>query len=263
MLYLLSFIFGSSIGSFVNLVANRLHVAPIVASRSKCLSCGHKLSWLDLIPIVSYAYLQGKCRYCKVSYGSSSLFVEIIYGLAYVALYHVVLLNQTSFALANGWLFYYTLLFIVLGVMALYDRKHMYLPTLFLFFYSLLTLFMLMLRYLHEPNSLLFLGPLVISFPFLVVWIFSKGKALGFGDVVLFLGVGAFFGVAEGLLVILLSVWIGALFGIGIYIQRALGGKKIFSRTEIPFVPFIVFAFLIVLFTGADIFSIASLFTRI
>ena len=116
---------------------------------------------------------------------------------------------------------------------------------------------MLIIRFINEPISLNLLAPLVVAFPFLLVWLVTKGKGLGFGDVLLFLGVGAFFGIAQGFAVLLISLWIGALVGIGIYILRRKDGIK---NTAIPFVPFIVLAFLIVLFTDIDIFSIAQVF---
>lgn len=71
------------------------------------------------------------------------------------------------------------------------------------------------------------------------------------------MGVGAFFGIEQGLAVLLLSIWLGALVGIVIYLMRR---KKNTTNTAIPFVPFIVIAFLVVLFTDTSIFAIASLF---
>jgi prepilin signal peptidase PulO-like enzyme (type II secretory pathway) len=73
----------------------------------------------------------------------------------------------------------------------------------------------------------------------------------------LFLGVGAFFGVNQGIAVLLLSVWMGALYGIYVRYFSDQKGKK---QVAVAFVPFIVIAFLIVLFTDIDVFSIASLF---
>ena len=111
------------------------------------------------------------------------------------------------------WLAYYTLLFISLGVIALYDLKHTYIPTLFLSLFSFLSFAMLAIRFAYAHNTLVLLGPIVVALPFLLIWLISKGKALGFGDVILYLAVGAFFGVEQGLAVLLLSIWLGALAG--------------------------------------------------
>lgn len=116
---------------------------------------------------------------------------------------------------------------------------------------------MMSVRYLYEPTWITLLGPVIVALPFLIVWLVTKGKGLGFGDVLLFLGVGAFFGLYQGFAVLLLSIWIGALYGIYV---KYWSGNKVKSGIAIPFVPFIVIAFIIVLFTDIDIFSIARLF---
>ncbi len=257
MFEILSFIFGASIGSFVQVIATRLHVAPIMNGRSKCLSCGEALRVPDLVPVFSYLFLGGKCRYCKSVFGVSALIIEVMFGLTFLALYYFVLSQQPTLWLSFIWLVYYSLLFGTLGVIALYDKAHTYIPVQFLFFYGLLTFIMLIMRYIDEKSWLVLLGPVVVALPFLIVWLITKGKGLGFGDILLFLGVGAFFGVSQGIAVLLISIWIGALYGLYVKYISSQKGK---SGIAIPFVPFIVIAFIVVLFTDIDIFSIASLF---
>lgn len=255
--YFLSFLFGASIGSFVQVIATRLHVAPIMKSRSKCLSCGEALRVPDLVPIFSYIWLRGKCRYCKSVFGISALVIESIFGFVFVALYHFILAGQATLWLSFLWLVYYTLLFGTLGVIALYDKAHRYIPITFLYFYGFLTLIMLLINYIGVPSITTLLAPGIVALPFLVIWLITKGKGLGFGDVLLFLGVGAFFGVNQGIAVLLISIWTGALYGLYV---KYIGPHKGKSGIAIPFVPFIVLAFIFVLFTDIDIFSIASFF---
>ncbi len=256
MFYVLSFLFGASIGSFVLVIATRLNVAPILKSRSKCLSCGEALRVYDLIPFFSYIFLRGKCRYCSSPFGFTSLSIEIVYGVLYVALYHFFLLGEHSQIGIVFWLLYYSLLFIVMGVIALYDLKHTYLPVPYLLGYCVLTLGMLSIRYMQNGTGFTLLAPVVVALPFMLLWLVSRGKWLGFGDVILFLGVGAFFGIEQGFAVLLLSVWMGALVGV---VEYFVYQKNLKSRA-LPFVPFIIISFIIVLFTDIDIFSIASLF---
>lgn len=256
-IFTLAFLFGASIGSFVQVVAIRLNVAPIISSRSKCLSCGEALRAYDLIPILSYLIVKGKCRYCKVSFGLSSLIIEIVYGIVFVALYHFILSGQISWLSTVSWFIYYTLLFTVLGVIALYDKAHTYIPIYFLVAYIGLTMIVLVNKYISGYDMLTIVAPFAVALPFFLIWVFSKGKALGFGDIILFFGVGAFFGLAQGFAVFLLSIWLGALIGSVIYFLTDKNKRK---NIAIPFVPFIVFAFVFVLFTDIDIFSIASLF---
>lgn len=257
MFYFLSFLFGASIGSFVQVVATRLNVAPILKGRSKCLSCGEALRVSDLVPVLSYIFLKGKCRYCKSVYGISALVIECIYGVVFTLLYHFIIKGELSLLSSTLWLTYYTLLFGVFGVMALYDKAHTYIPVSFLLSYSVLTFFMMVVRYVDEPSASLLLAPVVVALPFLFIFLVTKGRGLGFGDVLLFLGVGAFFGIAQGFAVLLISIWSGAL--VGAYIKY-LGSGKGKKNIAMPFVPFIIFAFIVVLFTDVDVYSIASLF---
>lgn len=258
MLSILAFIFGASIGSFVQVIASRLHVAPIIKGRSKCLSCGEALRPSDLVPVLSYLFLKGRCRYCKSRYGISALVIEIVFGLVFLGLYHFVLVGQSTLSMSVVWLAYYTLLFGTLGVMALYDKAHSYIPVSFLSVYLFLTCAMYFLRLAEFRDVATLLSPLFVALPFLLIWLATKGKGLGFGDVILFFGVGAFFGSLQGFAVLMISVWIGAV--VGLYIKFILN-KQYKKTTAIPFVPFIVIAFLIVLFTGIDVLSIATLFS--
>lgn len=241
----------------MQVIATRLHVAPISKSRSKCLSCGETLRVSDLVPILSYLFLGGKCRYCKTKFGVSALFVELMYGFSFLLLYHFILQGQYTYTLSTLWLIYYTLLFITFGVMALYDLAHSYIPIQFLFGYGGLTLIMLFFRYMDSPDPLTFLAPAIVALPFLLIWLLTKGKGVGFGDVLLFLGVGAFFGISQGIVVLLLAIWSGAITGVYLKYYGAYKGRK---NIPMPFVPFIVLSFLVVLFTDIDLFSIASLF---
>ena len=255
MLSILSFIFGASIGSFVQVVVSRLHVAPIMKGRSKCLSCGEALRASDLIPILSYFFLKGKCRYCKSRYGVSALVIEVLFGLTFLLLYQLIISGQPTFLTSLLWLTYYTVLFSVLGVMALYDRVHSYIPLPFLATFLALCTVMFGMRILDDPSITTILSPFFVALPFLLIWFVSKGRGLGFGDVIIFFGVGAFFASLQGFAVLMISVWMGALYGL--YFKYIVSKKKM-GTTPIPFVPFIVIAFLVVLFTGVDVFLMSS-----
>jgi leader peptidase (prepilin peptidase)/N-methyltransferase len=226
--------------------------------RSKCLSCGEALRPYDLIPVVSYFLLKGRCRYCKTTYGISSLVIEALFGITFLLLYLCILVGKESLLLSFAWLVYYSLLFIVLGVMALYDKAHSYIPTSFLVAFLALVGGKFVLNLADQMSVSTLISPLAVAGPFLAIWLFTKGKGLGFGDVILFFGVGAFFGIAQGFAVLVISVWMGAIFGL---YYKYVVKKKHSMATPIPFVPFIVLSFLLVLFTGIDIVSIAMFFS--
>lgn len=258
MLSILAFFFGASVGSFVQVIASRLHVAPIMKGRSKCLSCGEALRPYDLIPVFSYIFLQGKCRYCKSVYGVSTLVVELLFGMVFLLLYLLIVKGQPTLLMSVMWLIYYTFLFGTLGVMALYDKVHSYIPFSFLASYLFLTSILFVKRVVEDPHILTLLSPIFVALPFFLIWFITKGRGLGFGDVILFFGVGAFFGSLQGFAVLMISVWLGAIFGI--YYKYIVKKEKSIS-TAIPFVPFIVLAFIVVLFTDINVFSIAIWFS--
>lgn len=85
----LAFIFGSVIGSFLNVVILRtpLHQS-IVTEPSHCFSCGHRLAWYDMFPILSWLFLRGKCRYCGSKISPRYMIIEattaVLYCLAYL-----------------------------------------------------------------------------------------------------------------------------------------------------------------------------------
>ncbi|HEC64736.1 MAG TPA: prepilin peptidase [bacterium] len=85
LLFILVFILGSSVGSYINMLVFRLHKGKKTGffSRSECDYCKHKLSFLDLIPIFSYLFLNGKCRYCGKKLSSQYSFVELASGIVF------------------------------------------------------------------------------------------------------------------------------------------------------------------------------------
>ncbi len=86
--YILIFIIGTLFGSFATLAIYRLPLKKdIIKERSFCTNCNHKLGFLDLLPIFSYIFLGGKCRYCGEKISKKYLIIEIISGILAVILY--------------------------------------------------------------------------------------------------------------------------------------------------------------------------------
>ena len=84
-LYLLIFCIGTLFGSFFSLAIYRIPLGQdITHTRSYCPNCNHKLSFLDMIPIFSYTFLGGQCRYCKKTIRPRYLFLEVLTGIAFV-----------------------------------------------------------------------------------------------------------------------------------------------------------------------------------
>ena len=84
-LYASLFIMGSVFGSFFTLAVYRLpRKENITYVRSHCTSCDHKLNFLDLIPIWSYIFLGGKCRYCKEKIRPRYIILELMSGIIFM-----------------------------------------------------------------------------------------------------------------------------------------------------------------------------------
>jgi len=116
-------VLGLVIGSFLNVVIYRLPEETedsIVLSRSHCPSCGKQLAWYDLIPIFSYLFLKGKCRYCGEKISLQYPVIEFINGLLYLLLF-------LKFGLSIE-LLIYAPLFSALLVGAVIDIKSQILP---------------------------------------------------------------------------------------------------------------------------------------
>ena len=88
-IYTIIFIFGTIMGSFLNVLAVRLsNDESILYPRSHCCNCNHKLKWYELIPIVSYVIQKGKSRCCHTIIPISYLVVEVVTGILYCTAYH-------------------------------------------------------------------------------------------------------------------------------------------------------------------------------
>ena len=88
-IYTIMFIFGSVMGSFLNVLAVRLsNNESILYPRSHCHNCNHRLRWYELIPIVSYVIQKGKSRCCHTIIPISYLVVEIVTAALYCTAYH-------------------------------------------------------------------------------------------------------------------------------------------------------------------------------
>lgn len=126
LLLFLGVILGSFINAWVWRVENNLSVAK---GRSMCPYCKHTLAWYDLIPVLSYLILRGKCRYCKTKISSQYPTIELTTGLLFMTTYLLL-------APAGIQQLIQMLLLLVVSVLLvaayIYDAKHMELPEMFM-----------------------------------------------------------------------------------------------------------------------------------
>lgn len=115
----LFFLLGSAFGSFASAIAYRLpRKQSFITGRSACPSCGHALGALDLFPVLSWLWLRGRCRYCRVRYGVSYLLLEMCLGLSFAAAFLFFGLSLQTLLLST--LFFLVFLNLMLWMSARY-----------------------------------------------------------------------------------------------------------------------------------------------
>jgi leader peptidase (prepilin peptidase) / N-methyltransferase len=227
---LLLFIVGAAIGSFVNVVALRYNTGlSFVRGDSRCLVCNKKIESKNLIPIFSYINLWGRCAHCKSKLPISYFLVEVISGFFLLLLYLKIGLSSEFFFLAAC---YY-----LLATIFIYDLRHKIIPDSFVFLFIILS-FAFSFFYSDLSTVYLLLSTILVPLPFFLIWLFSKGRLLGFGDIKLMAGMGALLGLKMGIEAVFISFWIGAAF---VLIKFLLTRKSSLTmKSEIPFAPFLV-----------------------
>ena len=260
------FIFGTIVGSFLNVVVLRYNTGLSIQGRSECLSCGKTLSWFELIPLLSFFLQKGRCRTCGSSISFQYPLVEALTGLLFLS----VFFKQ----LTVPYTLYMLVITSLLVSILVYDMRHKIIPDGLVYTFILLaflsTVVDLSTLQLHTPSlSMLMSGPLLFL-PFYFLWFISKGVWMGLGDGKLALGIGWFFGIVEGLSAIVLAFWIGAVVSIllltfsSIRTRRArhqlFKVHKAFTiKSEVPFAPFLIIGFFIMFFFTIDIIALITL----
>ena len=242
---------GACVGSFLNVVALRYNTGRSLAGRSGCFSCGHTLGFFDLIPILSFFFSAGRCRYCGSGVSLQYPLVEALVGLLFLGLY------LKGFSLSSA--VYLGVVFSLLTVILIYDIRHKIIPNPFV--YAFITFSALPLFFNFEtlvfslpPLWHLLAGPILFA-PFFFLWFISKGQWLGLGDGKLAWGIGWLLGLSSGGVALLIAVWAGAGVGMLFFIGQHLlsrGEKRLTMKSEVPFAPFMIFGALAVLFSGID-----------
>lgn len=265
LVYLYVFILGTIIGSFLNVVVDRMpKEESLVKTRSHCDHCQHKLAWFDLVPLFSYFSLRGRCRYCKVSLSFYYPLVEIITGLLFMlVVFFVFGLHPLFFITDIRLILAAVYFFCIVGALTIIffvDLKYGIIPfTVVGFALVLSIIWYLLFPYLNfAPTELsfvalrseyllnYFLSGLGAFLFFLALFLGTKGRGLGFGDVVFAFLMGFLLGFPK----IILAFYIAFLAGAFISLILILVGRKKLKKSSIPFGPFLVLGTIISLFWG-------------
>jgi leader peptidase (prepilin peptidase)/N-methyltransferase len=247
-------LFGAIIGSFLNALLYRFNTGLSIArGRSRCMRCGHTLTFFDLMPIISYLGLRGRCRHCGTRISIQYPLIEGIAALVSVA---TLLTAPTPLLYVLWFCTWMTLLFILV-----YDLRHMVIPwsaSGTLAALSLVILFLGSGSFVIPGIWALMAGPLC-ALPLFLISLFSGGRAMGWGDGIVMLPLGWLLGLSAGASALMMAFWIGAILGLLLMLFQFLGWKGVRSRltmsSEIPFAPFLVLGAGIAYFLHVDFFS--------
>lgn len=207
------FLYGIVIGSFCNVCIYRIPAKEnIVKIRSHCMGCGYQLKWYDLVPLVSYAALGGKCRRCKQRLSVQYPLIEALNGVLYIVVFIVNGMNADSIL--------YCLLTSALLVLSVIDFRTYEIP-------FGINLFILALGLIHlglHPGEWaeLTIGFFAVSIFLYILYLVSGGRAIGGGDIKLM----AVCGLVLGWKRILLGFLLGCVLGSVIHIVRMKVSKE-------------------------------------
>ena len=259
-----SFIFGTIIGSFLNVVILRYNTGMSINGRSGCFSCGKKLEWYELVPVVSFIMLLGKCSACKSRISWQYPLVELATGSLFLALFVKYFSIDFSTTHVIGFIVS-AIVWSILVVITVYDIRHKIIPDGLVFAFAGLALISFFLTHpfagiFHYPQILdLLAGPILFT-PFWLLWLVSKGTWMGFGDAKLAIGMGWFVGLSQGISAVILGFWIGAVVSLLWMGYCALAHKNRPSmKTEIPFAPYLILGLLVVFFFHIDVLGLSLL----
>ncbi|MDP3645697.1 MAG: prepilin peptidase [bacterium] len=239
---------GLIIGSFLNVLILRHDVRPL-SGRSHCTSCTTRLKWFDLIPIISWIMLRGRCRTCRSAISIQYPLVEagtaLLFALIGTAFFQNNLLIFSTHSLLLVPYFAMTALLIAITV---YDMRHMIIPDEWTFLFAGIALVTSLASYdAAFALTVLLSGPIVAA-PLYLLWFVSRGMWMGLGDPKLALGMGWLLGPYVGLAAIFLAFIIGAIVSLLVLIPLSAlrrRGEPITMKSEVPFGPFLVASTLI------------------
>ena len=219
-LYVIVFLFGIVIGSFLNVCILRLPKGEsIVSVPSHCCSCGKRLRWWELIPLFSWLALRGRCSGCRARISAQYPLIEAANGLLWVLALRAAGLTPDMLLIS--------LLLSALLVLSVIDaRTHEITPGIN---WIILALGVIRFAFYHGHPLNTILGLAGLGGFFLAVWLLSAGRALGGGDVKLMAAAGLFLGLRDGLLGLILACFLGAIIHVVLMKVKNLGRELAFG----------------------------------
>jgi len=242
---------GLCFGSFVNAAVWRIkNNKDFVNGRSECTHCHKQLKWQDLVPVFSWLFLKGKCRYCKkpisLQYPLVELAVASIFIISYCA-WPSLLISVADWSIFSLWL----VSIVLLAILFVYDLRWFLLPDKIMYPLIGIGIVIATIRIFAADNSALALLDIAIAVAilsglYLALFMVSKGRWIGFGDVKLGLYLGLALGSAKNAL---LCLFLANIIGCLIVVPAMLMGK-LRRDSHVPFGPFLIVAFIVAMLWG-------------
>ena len=283
--YLVLFCFGLGFGSFFNVVSVRykedafLFSRNVIGGRSHCPHCHKTLAWYELVPLLSYIGQGGRCRKCHAKLSLQYPLVEFFGGILFLvapfyfldkySMIHIGLLGSSELVIAIA---LWEAVIMLLYLLSIIDYRNYLIPDEITYgLFGLGVLWVVFLAFISNPPSFgsflgsyaeifglqrsiavnhlfaLIIGGLTIG----SIFVLSRGRAIGFGDVKLVGALGLLFGWPDVLIIAGLSFVLGAIVSIPLLLRGEKGMKDF-----IPFAPFIALAAFLVFFFGADMMRV-------
>lgn len=256
-----SFVFGLIVGSFLNVLIFRSRTGETIQGRSRCASCKKTLSAYELIPVVSFLFLKGRCRSCGAALSLQYPIVEVGAALSYALATFLILRSFDSPMISA---FFLSLAFVGIGstiYAAARDFRDHIIPNGAVLTLALVGVATSATRsfFLSDaPLPSVFFSDIASAFSLAAVpallWAFSDGRWMGFGDAKLMFAVSLVSGFPRSIAAFLLTFWIGGLVAVILLASRT---KKPDSR--IPLGPFILLGTALSFFISQPLFDIMGL----
>lgn len=183
-LYIIIFLYGIVIGSFLNVCICRIPEKESIMPRSHCMNCGGTLHWYDMFPVFSYIILKGRCRNCGAKISKQYPLIEALNGILYIIVFMANGININSVL--------YCLMTSVLIVLTMIDERTFEIPLCLNITLAVIGVLMCMADRENIVSHLI--GAVCVSFILFIIWFLSSGKAIGGGDVKLMVSAGLILG---------------------------------------------------------------------
>lgn len=200
LLYIIIFLYGIVIGSFLNVCIYRIPEKESIMPRSHCMNCSGTLHWYDMFPVFSYIILKGRCRYCGAKISKQYPLIEALNGILYVVVFMANGININSVL--------YCLMTSVLIVLTMIDERTFEIPLCLNITLAVIGAVMCVID--RQNISLHLVGMVCVSLVLFIIYFLSGGRAIGGGDVKLMAAAGLILGWKLTILAFILACILGS-----------------------------------------------------